>query len=1017
MLQRLTVRAKLLLSFGVILASLLGVNLAAYQASRQNEDATTSVSHTLAVITTIDNARQALVNMQTGFRGFLLTGDDQYLVPYTTGYEEYAANLDELTDLTADNASQLERWDEITRLAAVWKTDITDPAIALRTNVDAGTASINDLTNTTNFNQDKQLFDQIRVIFTAAIAEEETLLEQRSARADMTNGRLELAIAGGTGLAFAVAIAAAVLMSRDIARGVGAVASAAQDIASGNRSRRINLDRRDEIGVAAGAFDQMADQLDTVMSELEASAVTAQVNEARTMALMESVGEGILTFDASAVVQTANPAAVALLGASGEQLIGRRLQSLLPGIVTRDGLVALGGGEVTTSNSDGDEQILQVTTTRAKVDGAAQYVAVVHDITGERVAARERERLYRVAERARSETRATLDAASDVMVLITPQQEVVTVNRRFQEMFGVSADEVLGQRISEMEDLVASVFGSTSRFAELILEAIADPTRQFTEYLHQRWPVERELELYSTPVHATTGEHIGRLYVFRDVTREREVDRMKTEFVSLVSHELRTPLTSIKGYVDLILDGEVGDVTPPQRRFLTIVESNASRLVALINDLLDISRIESGKVEINRSVLDLRAMITGVTTSIWPQIEGKEQHLRVALPEVLPGVLGDHDRVTQILTNLLSNAHKYTRAGGTITVSAELLGTMVRIDVQDTGVGMTSDELAQLFTKFYRARNRHTQQVGGTGLGLTITRSLVEMHGGEMFVSSTPDVGSTFSFTLPVRQDTGRLALPETNAPAGGRILVVEDEPDIAGLIRRYLERTGYTVSVAATAAEAVDMALQNLPDLITLDVMLPDGDGFAVLERLQSSPETRGIPVMLLSMMPDEGQGKRLGAVDYLVKPVQERTLIERIRRVLSGDNGRLVLIADDDIDSRQLIANHLRRAGFRVLEASDGREALEALQREVPDLVLLDVIMPVLGGVETLRQIRANAHTRAVPVVMLTASPGVADDSRVEIEQMGATLAFGKSVSPEELAATIAHGVARQDDRTPDR
>jgi two-component system, sensor histidine kinase and response regulator len=372
----------------------------------------------------------------------------------------------------------------------------------------------------------------------------------------------------------------------------------------------------------------------------------------------------------------------------------------------------------------------------------------------------------------------------------------------------------------------------------------------------------------------------------RQAAAEREANRVKDEFISLVSHELRTPLTSIKGYVDLLLEGEVGELETEQREFLTIVKNNADREVALVNDLLDISRIEAGKVDLLRSAIDLGALIRGAANGLRPQIEAKRQQLSVEVPTSLLPVDADANRVSQILTNLISNAHKYTPSGGSILVSASQIDGEVQVDVRDTGVGLTQEEQQHLFQKFYRAKNRATQEVSGTGLGLAITRQLVQLHGGETWVKSVPGEGSTFSFTLPVAVAD---QLPKTASTADGRVhagvkvLVVDDEADIAQMLRRYLQRAGYQVRIARTVADALRLVQSEPPDLILLDILLPDGDGYDLLQALEVDPSTDGIPVILLSIVTDDGRGRAFGAVDYMTKPVQGPAVVERVRQVLS--------------------------------------------------------------------------------------------------------------------------------------
>ncbi|MCX6022964.1 MAG: ATP-binding protein, partial [Chloroflexi bacterium] len=360
-------------------------------------------------------------------------------------------------------------------------------------------------------------------------------------------------------------------------------------------------------------------------------------------------------------------------------------------------------------------------------------------------------RQYVEADRARSEARAILDAARDTMVLISPDLRVLSVNRRFSDLFfGGSSFPVVNHPYSDLERELERILDDSAGLHRMIVETAADPKMQFTRTVRQVWPEQRELELVSTPVQGAGGAHLGRLFVFHDVTREREVDRMKNEFISLVSHELRTPLTSIKGYVDLLVDGELGDLLPEQREFLQIVLNNADRLVKLINELLDISRIESGRVELHLGPLDPGVLLRDVAESLHPLLSAKGQRLTVKVAPRMPQLLADRDRVAQIVTNLLSNAHKYTPPGGEVVLSARIAGSALRVEVEDTGIGMTAEEQEQLFTKFFRAKNRTTQEVGGTGLGLAITKALVEMHGGTMSVTSEPGRGSTFGFSLPL---------------------------------------------------------------------------------------------------------------------------------------------------------------------------------------------------------------------------------------------------------------------------
>ncbi|MCI0475235.1 MAG: response regulator, partial [Anaerolineales bacterium] len=282
-------------------------------------------------------------------------------------------------------------------------------------------------------------------------------------------------------------------------------------------------------------------------------------------------------------------------------------------------------------------------------------------------------------------------------------------------------------------------------------------------------------------------------------------------------------------------------------------------------------------------------------------------------------------------------------------------------------------------------------------------RSLIQMHGGEVWVESAPGKGSTFSFTLPITPTAIEHEAPAQAQP-GKRILIVDDEPDIAKLIRRYLERAGYRTLLAHNGADALRLARTERPDLITLDIVLPDASGFTVLEWLKNDSQTQAIPVILLSILGDEEEGKLLGAVDYLAKPVNERVLLQHVGRVLEKDQSRRVLVADDDEDNRRLTVEYLRRARYDVVEARDGVEALQIAREKNPLLILLDIRMPNLDGIAALHALRADARTRAMPVIMMTGFANALEENRATMTELNAPIVLTKPFTAEQLVTAIA-------------
>jgi len=451
---------------------------------------------------------------------------------------------------------------------------------------------------------------------------------------------------------------------------------------------------------------------------------------------------------------------------------------------------------------------------------------------------------------------------------------------------------------------------------------------------------------------------------------EQQLGQMKNEFVSTVSHELRTPLTSIKGYVDLILDGEAGPINDTQREFLGIVKENSDRLVDLINELLDISRIESGRVHFKVQPLDMAERIAGAVDTFGAVASSSNHPITVHIEPTLPRVAGDPDRIGQVLINFVGNAIKYSPDGGEVSVSAATDGDMVRVSVSDHGVGIAAEDIPRLFSKFYRVDNKLTRSIGGTGLGLSIVRSIITLLGGEVGVESTPGEGSTFWFTLP--QATAELVrTPQVKGPGntGGTVLVVDENTEAAALIEHYLSKSGYTTITASTTREAFELAVAEMPVAITLDVMIEDGHGFELLHKLKNTPMTRNIPVVVLSIACEEGKSQRLGAMSYLEKPIDRTRLLSVIDDLVGQVSSPVILVVDDNRNVNDLICGALRSQGYAVISAYDGCEAMAAVAAEHPDLVLLDLRMPRMDGYEVLSRLKGDPATSDLPVVVMSA------------------------------------------------
>ena len=623
-----------------------------------------------------------------------------------------------------------------------------------------------------------------------------------------------------------------------------------------------------------------------------------------------------------------------------------------------------------------------------------------------------------------AKNRAVLESIADGVLVLDHNGRVLLVNPAAEELLGFAGMALEGEHFRHMLGLGETEIHrelSQSLYSELLKRLdVGDDQAPNTESSVRLQAGTRVLAVNLAPLIVSPGGTPGVVAALRDISREAEVERLKNEFISTVSHELRTPMTSIKGYTDLLFLGMAGGLTDAQRNFLKIIKSNADRLTALVNDILDISRIETGRMRLTIGALALGQIISQTVVSFQGQYREKGLNLIWEEPQELPDVRGDAARVAQVLSNLIANAWQYTAAGGTVTVSVEAVDGFLQTDISDTGIGIASDDLSRIFDRFYRADHPLVQEAEGTGLGLSIVKMFVEMLGGEIWVESQPGQGTTFSFTLPLTTTELPEPVPDllsTELSAGiarrQKILVVEDDRDLALLLRRQLESEGYQVLLAGTGEDALWLAKEAQPQLITLDIMLPDIDGFAVLEQLKSNPMTSAVPVVIVSVLAESEKGFALGAVDYVVKPFVEQELLDIVHGALSylgtGRPHKLV-VADDDPEVLALMEQALTLHGYEVWTAADGQEALDRAQEIVPDLILLDVAMPLVDGYQVVRRLKKDEKTRPIPIVVTTENP--TDREREKVQVLGVDVAeyLTKPLSIEVLIREIKKVIAEK-------
>jgi DNA-binding response OmpR family regulator/two-component sensor histidine kinase len=440
-----------------------------------------------------------------------------------------------------------------------------------------------------------------------------------------------------------------------------------------------------------------------------------------------------------------------------------------------------------------------------------------------------------------------------------------------------------------------------------------------------------------------------------------------------------------------------------------VVFSNAERLVALVNDLLDISRIESGRIQLKSETVDLEQVTKTVVVSMQQKIKEKEQRLSVDIDRGAARVQGDKDKLVQVLTNYVSNAYKYTQAGGEIRISASRQGDFARVAVSDNGYGISPEDQARLFTRFYRVDNAMTREIGGTGLGLSIVRQLIELQGGEVGVESAPGAGSTFTFTVPLAEKPAQ-SLPEAVPPPlppqvtqiTQTILVVEDDPDIANLIAHYLQKAGYRVRISHSAEEALVNLEKDLPDLITLDIDLPGTRGDEFARQLHAHPLTSDIPILIISVFVDSSTGVQLGAF-VLPKPIDQEQLVATVGNILQNAHPGPVLVISDDASVRSLLKSALTEQGLTVEMAASGEDGLAQARAHHPGLILLDLQMPGMDGFTVLQALKENSAVSGIPVITMTVSADLTPNTRARVLAMGASDLIARPFNLDMLVEEI--------------
>ena len=587
-----------------------------------------------------------------------------------------------------------------------------------------------------------------------------------------------------------------------------------------------------------------------------------------------------------------------------------------------------------------------------------------------------------------------IETIPDGFALFDADDRLVLCNARYRQMFAPAAEAMVeGATFEEIlhAHLDAGLIDTAGKSrAAWVAERLArhrDPAGHRDEVLldggwmlvtKRRTPDGGVVAVYSDITEMKT-----RQVELEQARRAAEdANEAKSRFLASMSHELRTPLNAIIGYSEMLIeDAEDTGQTEPVEDLERIMAAG-KHLLSLINDILDLSKIEAGKMEVHIETFEIAPLIEDVQSTVTPLVRQNGNRLAVVIGPGVRQIETDKTKLRQNLFNLLSNATKFTKEG-TVELSVTRDEDSLSFAVRDEGIGMTPEQQSRLFQAFVQADSSTTRNYGGTGLGLAIVKQFTEMLGGSIAVASEPGKGSTFTLTMPVAYpggDKGAAAEPETTASAPC-ILIVDDDPQSLRHIGDLVEAEGYGILTAGNAEGGLALARRHRTAAIVLDVIMPERDGWSVLRELKEDPDLCSIPVILATVVSDRDMGLAFGATDHLIKPVDPKLLAARLNE-LAGQGGKEVLVVDDDPGTRALFRRVLVREGWTVREAADGEKALVQLDAKRPTLVVLDLMMPNLDGFDTLRKMRSTESLADLPVIIATSK----DLTRGEIDWLNA-------------------------------
>jgi len=896
-----------------------------------------------------------LVDAETGQRGYLLTGNEAYLEPYRGAIKSLDRTMGQLKDLTSDNPNQRKRMQALEPLV---EKKLAELQTTINLRKSKGLAAANAVVLA---GSGKQWMDQIRVVLAEMSDEESNLRNVRSQEMTEALAAANRTVVGGSLLSILLLSLVFSILLRELSE----------------RKR------------AQEALAKREKWFSTTLG---------------------SIGDAVIATDMNGAVTFMNSVAQSLTGWSLEDAQGKSMDLVFDIVnketrrpvenpvkkVFRDGkVVGLADHTILLSKGgkdfDIEDSAAPIVTNTGEELGV---ILVFRDITDQKLAEEETRRQKELLQ-------LILGSITEGVVVADTQGKFLLFNAAAERFVGIGAIEATPDEWSEQygafrPDGVTVFPPNDLPLVRAIRGERVDAVELFIRNVNV--PEGRLLSITGRPLSGEDGALKGGVVVLHDITVEKRAQealiqakeeaerasKFKDQFLSTMSHELRTPLNAILGFSELLTDKRYGEMNERQSRYVNHIHTSGKHLLKLISDILDLSKIEAGRMEIVREDVAVDSVYTEVLSALQPLADKKSQAL-IRQVESKLYVRADPTRFKQILMNLIGNAIKFTPEGGRIELTARSTDGQVRVEVRDNGPGIPPEDQQRIFEAFYR-RAESGKAVEGTGLGLAITERLVHMHGSQLGIDSQPGQGTCFHFSLPlvanppVKSLQAATARPEIHrAP---RVFVIEDDAAAAHLIESQLSSSGYEAIRCQQPRRARELAAKLQPDAITLDLLMKPVHGLEVLLQLKNDPRTSKIPVIVVTIVDQPAIGTALGADEYLVKPVEKAALLAALERCLAARGGkaatRAVLVVEDDAPTREMISEMLHREGYSVVTVADGAQARASVTKSLPGLVILDLLLPKVSGFELLSEWRANPRTADLSVFVLTNKDLTKDEER---------------------------------------